>query len=1052
MTGSRINSSPLVSRLRQGTRLLELVGGTFLLIAALMLIAVVPIALGWLRPDGERRGLYSVAIGLALVFSVLNVLLIGTIGWLTVRRLIDLELEHRRVQDDLVESRQLMQAISDNSPAVIYAKDLAGHYLLVNRRFTELFHVAADNILGKTDYDLFSKEEADVFRAMDRRVIAGGVALTDEEPVPLDDGVHTYLSVKCPLWDDAGRLYAVFGISTDITDRKQAEARVRVNEERTRAIIETALDAIVTIDSTGTITGWSPQAEKTFGWTSQEALGRSLADTIIPDRYREPHRQGLRRFLATGEASVLNTRIELSALHRGGREFPIELAITPLRIGDGVAFSAFVRDITERRNTELALKESQQHYRALAESLPHLVWTCRPDGYCDFLSRQWVDYTGRPPAEQLGYGWADQLHPDDRDRVRAEWTAATIRGDKFDIEFRIRRFDGAYRWFKTRALPLRDASGDIVKWFGSNTDFDDLKRSEQRLQAQLERLNLLDRLTRAIGERQDLQSIFQVVIGSLEDHLPLDFCCVCSYERADDSLVVTSVGAKSRSLARALGILEKTRIAIDRNGLSRSVRGQLVHESDLTQVVSAFPQRLAGAGLRSLVAAPLTVETNVFGVLLAARREAPGFSSPECEFIRQLSEHVALAAHQAELYTALQSAYDDLRQTQQAVMQQERLKALGQMASGIAHDINNAISPIVLYTESILETEPNLSEQARASLPIMQRAIEDVAHTVARMREFYRERGPQLNLVPVNVNRVVTESVELTRARWNDMPMQRGVVIDMFTELASGDPAILGIESELREALINLIFNAVDAMPEGGRLIVRTRTDPSAASGTSPRSLVQLEVVDTGVGMDSETRVRCLEPFFTTKGERGTGLGLAMVYGIVQRHGAEIEVESELGQGTTMRLTFVAPSVSGDNVVRHPTQAPRPPRLRILIVDDDPLLLNSLRDVLERDGHLVTAANGGDLGISLFRQAHGQGHSFRVVITDLGMPHTDGRRVASAIKETAAATPVILLTGWGQRLRDDEDVPAHVDRVLNKPPKLADLRLALFELTSAPPE
>jgi PAS domain S-box-containing protein len=133
------------------------------------------------------------------------------------------------------------------------------------------------------------------------------------------------------------------------------------------------------------------------------------------------------------------------------------------------------RDELQRANE--ALVESQQHYRTLAESLPHLVWTCRPDGHCDFLSRQWVEYTGRPEKEQLGYGWAEQLHPDDRDRVRTEWANATIRGDRFDIEFRIRRADGVFRWFRTRAVPLRDRSGEIVKWFGSNTDFDDYKRA-----------------------------------------------------------------------------------------------------------------------------------------------------------------------------------------------------------------------------------------------------------------------------------------------------------------------------------------------------------------------------------------------------------------------------------------------------------------------------------------------------------------------------------------------------------------------------------------------
>src|SRR6202043_2374319 len=189
------------------------------------------------------------------------------------------------------------------------------------------------------------------------------------------------------------------------------------------------------------------------------------------------------------------------------------------------------------------------------------------------------------------------------------------------------------------------------------------------------------------------------------------------------------------------------------------------------------------AGLHSLVLAPLLVENRVFGVLVVARVAAEAFSSAECEFLRHLSEHVALAAHQAQLYEALQRAYDDLHQSQQAVMQQERLRALGQMASGIAHDINNAISPIALYTESLLEREPGLSDRARGYLVTIQRAIDDVARTVARMREFYREREAQLTLERVNVNRAVQQVIELTRPRWGDLPQQRGAMVDLRTEL-----------------------------------------------------------------------------------------------------------------------------------------------------------------------------------------------------------------------------------------------------------------------------
>ena len=566
--------------------------------------------------------------------------------------------------------------------------------------------------------------------------------------------------------------------------------------------------------------------------------------------------------------------------------------------------------------------------------------------------------------------------------------------------------------------------------------------ANHRVQSQLARLEMLNRITRAIGERQDLRSIFQVVIRTLEDHLPIDFCCVALYRPDENAIMVTSVGVRSEPLAMELAMTEKSMVPIDENGLSQCVRGRLVYESDITLSEFPFPKRLAKGGLAAMVAAPLLVESQVFGVLIAARKQRESFSSGECEFLRQLSEHVALAAHQAQIYTALQQAYDDLRQTQQAVMQQERLRALGQMASGIAHDINNAISPVALYTESLLENEPNLSTRARDYLQTIQHAIEDVTHTVSRMREFYRHRDTQLELVRIQLNPLIKQAVDISRARWSDMPLQRGISVEMNLDLAPEIPAIMGMESEIREALVNLIFNAVDAMPEGGTITLRTRT---ATSQSHARGLVLIEVIDTGVGMDDDTRRRCLEPFFTTKGERGTGLGLAMVYGIVQRHNAEIEIDSAVGKGTTFRMSFPIPQTPATESRPDKGGFTIPSRRRILIIDDDPLLIKSLRDALETDGHIVTPANGGLAGIETFQHAKENGQVFDVVITDLGMPNVDGRRVATAIKQASASTPVIMLTGWGQRLNTEGDIPQHVDRVLSKPPKLKELREALAQ-------
>lgn len=567
--------------------------------------------------------------------------------------------------------------------------------------------------------------------------------------------------------------------------------------------------------------------------------------------------------------------------------------------------------------------------------------------------------------------------------------------------------------------------------------------TERKLHSQLERLNLLDQITRAIGARFDLRSLFQVVLGTVEDSMPIDFGCVCLREPAREDLTVSCLGVRGLTIAVSPALVEGDQLPIDHNGLQRCVSGRLVYEPDITSLDAAFPQRLAAGGLRSMVIAPLIVESQVFGVLVAARLETDGFASGECEFLRQLSEHVALAAHQAQTHAALLQAYDDLRKSQQTAMQQERLRALGQMASGIAHDINNAISPVALYTEVLLEQEPNLSTRTRTYLETTRRAVGDVAETVARMREFYRQQEPQLTPEPVELGRMVKQTVDHTRARWSDMAQRRGVAIQVRTELTNDLPPIAGVESEIREALTNLIFNAVDAMPEGGVLTLLTRASATQVNGQPTHEV--LEVSDTGIGMSEETRRKCLEPFFTTKGERGTGLGLAMVYGVAQRHSAEIAVESAVGKGTTIRLTFPVPAAM-------PSAAPavaklRPSRLRLLVVDDDPMLIKSLCDALESDGHLVETATGGEDGIRKFESSKGGSTPYAAVITDLGMPYVDGRQVASAVKSASPATPVLMLTGWGERLLAENDIPDHVDRLLKKPPRLSDLRTALAEVT-----
>jgi signal transduction histidine kinase/ActR/RegA family two-component response regulator len=377
----------------------------------------------------------------------------------------------------------------------------------------------------------------------------------------------------------------------------------------------------------------------------------------------------------------------------------------------------------------------------------------------------------------------------------------------------------------------------------------------------------------------------------------------------------------------------------------------------------------------------------------------------------------------------LEDVLEQLRRSQEQVIQQERLSALGQMAVGIAHDFNNALTPIVAYSELML-TRPACMEdktRARRYLEMIKMAGTDAAGIVSRMRDFYRTRSPAEEMRMLDLNAVVSEVIGLTQPRWKDQAMMHGINISVKPELGVV-PGIMGNPSDLRDMLTNLIFNAVDAMPKGGTLSLRTKLEPP---------FVLAEVEDTGVGMTDEVRRRCFEPFFTAKGPHGTGLGLAMVFGAVQRHGGKIELRSELGRGAcfTVRLPACAATETAQiNVVVQKQVSP----LHVLVVDDEPVIRDVVMDLLMTDEHTVETAAGGQEGLEKFKAGR-----FDLVLTDRCMPGMSGDQFVSELKLAAPAMPVIMVTGFGEFMNARGEHPAGVSEILSKPVKIAELRRAI---------
>jgi PAS domain S-box-containing protein len=400
--------------------------------------------------------------------------------------------------------------------------------------------------------------------------------------------------------------------------------------------------------------------------------------------------------------------------------------------------------------------------------------------------------------------------------------------------------------------------------------------------------------------------------------------------------------------------------------------------------------------------------------------------------IIDISERKRAEEELKNINRCLERALSELAAAQGHLVQRERLTALGHLSSGIAHDLNNALAPIVGYSDLLLEGEDALDPKVTADLKIINTAAKDASNVVRRLREFVRPRDNREVFAPLDINAVVEQTVALTSPRWKDQTQAAGVTVRVATDLGYV-PHVAGDASELRQALLNLVLNAVDAMPTGGTLTLSTR---------AARDRVEIRVRDTGVGMSAEVRQRCFEPFFSTKGERGTGLGLSQAHGIIRRHDGAIDVKSEPGQGTEFVITLPFAKESA-TARRGGSVAPRTP-LRVLLVDDEVRPREVVRRYLELDGHVVETADGGAEALNKFR-----GGAFDLVVTDNAMPEMSGEQLAEEIKTRSPRTPIVLLTGFGTMMIAADKIPRHVDLCLGKPITLADWREALDKLLGA---
>jgi len=538
------------------------------------------------------------------------------------------------------------------------------------------------------------------------------------------------------------------------------------------------------------------------------------------------------------------------------------------------------------------------------------------------------------------------------------------------------------------------------------------------------RLAVVNEITREASLNLDVDQLFETITTQLKRVISFEKSSIAIYQHETDAFSLVNVYGENITAGFYKGMQIPGRETVMK--IAHDTKKPYYTRS-LNQNVANSSPYLITQGIQSAVSIPIISEDVCLGTLNLGSQKEDGFSSDQIDLMQTIANGLGNALKNARLYTALEQSYSELQTAQEQLIKSEKLRALGEMSAGVAHDFNNMLGAI-LGRAQLMKSQV-FDPAVLRGLDIIEKAAIDGATTIRRLQDFTRKRTDQV-FKHVDLVQVIEDTLSMTRTRWETSAHVNGIQYNVTTQFDAVLP-IAGERSELIEVLTNIIFNALDAMPSGGSLHIR--------AGTQGERVVA-SVTDTGRGMTEEIRRRVFDPFFTTKGVKGNGLGMSVAYGIVNRHKGEIEIESEVGKGTTVRILLPV-NLHAARQIAEVAVRPQKKTGRFLIVDDEDPIRDLLAEMLVEQGHEVHTASGGREGLEIFKARMPD-----LVITDLGMPEVSGWDVATGVKALSPKTSVILMTGWGITLDKDRARERGVDVILSKPFQISEIQKVLNEM------
>ncbi len=895
-------------------------------------------------------------------------------------------------------------------------------------------------------------------------------------------------------------------------ERQAAEKALAALQTQHSLILNAIGDGVHRLDLEGNILFENPAGAKMLGWQPLDLVGRSAHQVI----HRSHPGNGNHSaedcpMYATLRSGQIRAARKETFWRKDGTSFQAEYISAPVRDHAGQLLGSVVtfRDVSQRVMAEQELRRSELLLREVTDAMPQIVWASGADGRLDYFNYQALVYSGRSHEELVERGWRGLVHAKDLERTRRRWRHAIETGSNYEIEYRLKRAsDGSYRWHLGRALPVRDANGIIVRWFGTCTDIDDQKKAQETLRRSEENLAIAQRVAqtgswemplhadveeaeRALAWSDETFRIFGLAPGAEKITQGRFFEFVPPGERpailaaVEQMLTTDQLSHEHRIILRdgtERVVHEQARLIRGADGTPRKVIGtvqditerrqaehllrqqaemlNLAHDAIMVRDFDSEEllfwnngaERLYGWTSAEALRRTFREVTQVDPEVLAAAR-ATLLSSGE---FRREVEHttkdgrgiivnvrstlVRDADGRPRSVLSINTDVTEHKKLEGQFLRAQRLESIGTLASGVAHDLNNILAPILMSAPLLREDlPPEISERI---ITTIEESAQRGAQIVKQVLTF--ARGVEGDRVLIDPTYLVKEMVQIAGETF---PKSIGITARYSDNVwpVEGDP------TQLHQVILNLSVNARDAMPSGGSLVLSVENftvDEHYASmmqGAKAGPHVLIRATDTGSGIPRDLLDKIFDPFFTTKGVgKGTGLGLSTALGIVKSHGGFLSVQSELGSGTTFTIFLPAAAATRTDV----SPVVEPPPIRgsgetILVVDDEASIATITKLILENHNYRVLTAHDGPEALALFAQ-HMDGVD--LVITDMMMPYMDGAALIRTLQRMSARVRFIASTGHGDQPRDVELQGLGVTATLTKPYDVARLLTTVQQL------